>query len=48
MEILKTQKEKFGNNRRFIILVQTGFSAEFIRVYLDQFFWAIIVYRLDL
>ena len=38
LEILKIQKRKFRNTRRFSILVQKGFSAEFIRVYLDQFF----------
>ena len=47
MEILKSQKEKFKNTKRFGILVQKGFSAEFIRVYLDQIIWAFIVYRLD-
>ena len=47
VEIWKSQKRKFRNTRRFSILVQKGFNAEFIRLYLDQFFWAIIVYRLD-
>ena len=47
MEILKSQKGKFRNNKKFSILVQKEFSAEFIRVYFDQFLWALIVYRLD-
>ena len=38
LEIIKNQKGKLRNNRRFSILVQKEFSAEFIRVYFDQFF----------
>ena len=47
LEILKSHKGRFRNTRRFSFLVQKELSAEFIRVYADQFFWAIIVCRLN-
>ena len=43
----KFKKENLEILEHLFILVQKEFSVEFIRVYLDQFFSAIIVYRLE-
>ena len=47
MEILKSQKGNLEKLENLVFWFKQGVSAEIIRVYLEQFFWAIIVYRFD-
>ena len=47
MEILKIKKENLEILEDLVFWFKRGLVPEFTRVYLDQFFWAITIYRLN-